>query len=70
METVPAGGAASRGGLHSHDRIVSIDGVPVATLSEETVRQRLHGEVGSHVRLRVERDGTEREVDIERAPYR
>jgi carboxyl-terminal processing protease len=70
IERVPANGAAARAGLQPGDEVVAIDGEPVSAMSEEALRARLRGEVGTHVRLRVRRDGAEREVDIERAPYR
>ena len=49
---------------------VAIDGAPVAEMDERGVVARLRGEVGTTVTLRVRRDGAEREVRVERAPYR
>jgi len=70
IERVPADGAAARAGLTAHDRVLTIDGTPVSALDEQQIRDRLRGEVGTHVRLHVEREGQERDVEIERAPYR
>ncbi len=70
VEEVPQGGAAATAGLRVNDEIVSIEGSPVRGMSPENVRQRLRGEVGTRVRLRVSHDGEERDVVIERAPYR
>lgn len=70
VERVPAGGAAARAGLQPFDRILAIDGIPVDTLTESEIRARLRGEVGTQVRLRIRRNGNERDVVIERAPYR
>ena len=70
VERAPDEGAAARSGLRAGDRIVSIDGGAVEGLGEADVRARLRGEVGTHVRLRIERGGAEQDVDVERAPYR
>jgi carboxyl-terminal processing protease len=70
IESVSSGGAAERGGLQPRDRVMTIDGSPVDAMSEDEVRARLRGEVGSHVRLHVDRDGTELDLVVERAPYR
>lgn len=70
VDRVPSGTAAARAGLTPHDRVLAIDGAPVATLDENQVREHVRGEVGTRVRLRVMRNGEERDVVIERAPYR
>ncbi len=70
VERVPEGTMAARAGLAPHDRILSIDGTPIASLDETQLRARMRGEVGSRVRLRVVHDGVERDVEVERAPYR
>jgi len=78
---VPAG-PAKRAGLLEDDRIVAIHGVPIAGRPIAEVVAELRGEVGSHVRITVERGGaadggvpdaaieaTTEELEIERAPY-
>jgi C-terminal processing protease CtpA/Prc len=81
---VPAG-PAKRAGLLEDDRIVAIDGVPIAGRPIAEVVAELRGEVGSHVHITVERGGaadggvpdaaieagaaTTEELEIERAPY-
>ena len=67
---VPANGPAHTAGLHENDRVVAIDGVPVAGLSEEQVQKKLTGEVGTIAVLSVLRDGEPLEIKIERAPYK
>jgi C-terminal processing protease CtpA/Prc len=76
---VPAG-PARRAGLRADDRIVAIDRVPVEGRPIAEVVAELRGEVGTRVRLTVERGGqvdggtgaeeqpTE-DLEIERAPY-
>jgi carboxyl-terminal processing protease len=70
IERVADGGAAAHAGLAAHDRILAIEGTPVSDLNETQVRERLRGEVGTRVHLRVEHEGQERDVEVERAPYR
>jgi carboxyl-terminal processing protease len=70
VASVPADGPAQAAGLHDNDRLVAIDGVPVAGLSQEQVQKKLSGEVGSHVVLSVLRDGKPLEIRVERAPYK
>lgn len=55
--------AASAAGVRENDRIVAVDGVPVARLTLEAVRQRFL-EAGKTVVLRLERDGKERELSV------
>lgn len=76
---VPEGPARSAG-LREDDRIVAIDGTPVAGRPIAEVVAELRGRVGTRVRITVERGalrdggaeaaepGTE-ELEIERAPY-
>jgi carboxyl-terminal processing protease len=68
----PTDGAAARAGLHVGDTILAIDGTLITGLDQSAVVSRLRGEVGTTVILRIQRPGepTEREVTIERAPYR
>lgn len=71
-------GPAMRAGLHEDDRIVAIDGRPVAGRPIADVVADLRGRVGTRVHITVERgahrDGgvdssEETELEIERAPY-
>ena len=69
-------GPAQRAGLRADDRIVAIDAVPVSGRPVAEVVAELRGEVGTRVRLTVERAGAAdagvaqtAEVAIERAPY-
>lgn len=65
----PPEGAAARAGVREGDVIVAIDGAAVSGLSRHDVVARLRGEVGTTVTLRVRRDGAERDLRVERAPY-
>ena len=67
---VPADGPAQEAGLREDDRLVAIDGVPVAGLSQQEVQKRLTGEVGSYVVLSVLREGKPLDIRVERAPYK
>lgn len=69
IERVASNGPSARSGLRIGDELIAIDDVPVSSMTEQDLRQRLPGEVGSTVRLRIRRDGAEREVTVERAPY-
>ena len=69
-------GPARRAGLRVDDRIVAIDGTPVAGRPAAQVVGELRGSVGSRVRLTVERApdtdagiAVTEDVAIERAPY-
>jgi regulator of sigma E protease len=53
-EVVPQG-AAARGGLRKGDRIVAIDGVPIARF--EQVLSAVSGSAGRRLRIEAERDG-------------
>ncbi|MFW5926267.1 MAG: PDZ domain-containing protein [Myxococcota bacterium] len=67
---VPAGGPAAAAGLQKDDRIVTIDGAPVSTLSMKEAVERLRGPVGSRVEVEVSReDGEVVTLTIPRAPY-
>jgi C-terminal processing protease CtpA/Prc len=66
---VPAGSPSEAAGLRAEDRVVAIDGKPVANLSSEEVHAALTGEVGTYVVLSVLRDEKPLELRIERVPY-
>jgi C-terminal processing protease CtpA/Prc len=67
---IPVGGPAMKSGLAPGDVILAVDGHPVADLPPAKLRALLSGEVGSSVLLRVDRGGTQRELSVQRAPYR
>jgi carboxyl-terminal processing protease len=69
VEHVERDGPAARAGLSEGETVVAIDGVPTSDLTAEELRDRVRGEVGTFVTLRVRgRDGSERDVRIERGP--
>lgn len=70
VHEAPAEGAAARAGLREGDVVVAIDGTAVSGLEQREVMARLRGEVGTTVTLRVRRGAAEREVRVERGPYR
>lgn len=55
IESLTPGSAAELGGLRAGDRIVAVDGRPVAGLDTDRLSQLLRGEPGSRVRLEIER---------------
>jgi carboxyl-terminal processing protease len=70
VHDVPPRGTAAAAGLRPGDRVLAIDGLPVAELDARAIVSHLRGPVGSFVRLTVARDGVERTLRVERAPYR
>lgn len=60
-------GPAERAGLKAGDRLVAVDGEPVAAMMEADVRERLRGPAGTLVSLTVDRDGgTQRRLSVRR----
>ncbi|MBL8678228.1 MAG: PDZ domain-containing protein [Myxococcales bacterium] len=69
VERVEEGGPAARAGLLPGERVLAIDGVSTHDMTEIELRERVRGDVGSYVVLRVRgSDGRERDVRIERGP--
>jgi carboxyl-terminal processing protease len=66
---VPPESPAERAGLRANDRIVAIDGKPIAGRDSESVQALLSGDVGSVAQLQVLRDGQPVAIAIEREPY-
>ncbi len=66
---VPPGSAAEKGGLRVDDRIATIEGVSVTSLSYQEVVERLRGRSGTSVEIEVTRDGELVPLTIEREPY-
>ena len=57
LGSVQPGSPADQAGLVAGDRLMIVAGDDVASLSLSKVAQRLRGDAGTQVRLRVERDG-------------
>ncbi|MBO6940847.1 MAG: PDZ domain-containing protein [Deltaproteobacteria bacterium] len=66
---VPPGSPAEKGGLRPDDRIATIEGVSVTSLSYQEVVERLRGRSGTTVEIEVARDGELVPLTIEREPY-
>ncbi len=62
MEGQPAEAA----GLQKGDQILAIDGTPVSDIEKEDVANRIRGEEGTFVVLRILRNGEEQDLSIER----
>ncbi|MDI7267155.1 MAG: PDZ domain-containing protein [Myxococcota bacterium] len=70
IESILPGGTAAEAGLREGDRIVEIDGRPVADMEAGEIVRALRGEVGAKVRLVVAREGSDAlEIEVVRAPY-
>jgi len=65
-----AGMPGEKAGLKAGDRLVSVDGAPVATAPLKDVVLKLRGEPGSKVAVGVERDGKPIAYQLERAEIR
>lgn len=60
-------GTGQRAGLAAGDLIVAIDGKDIHEFkSNDEVRAALRGDVGTRVRLTIERDGERRDLEVER----
>ncbi len=62
LGTVDKGGVAARAGLQAGDRIAAVDGRKVVSWSE--VVTTINARPGELLRIAVERDGAEREIEI------
>lgn len=60
------GAPSAEAGLQAGDRIVAVDDVPVEGQKAVQVSEWIRGEPGEVVRLRIERDGVEQEVEVVR----
>ena len=56
---------AEKGGLKIGDEIIAIDGVELATLSREESSRLMKGQVGTTVRIRVKRFGSDKPVELQ-----
>ncbi len=60
-------GTGQRAGLAAGDVIVAIDGKSVLDFaSDDDIRKALRGDVGTRVKLTIERDGERRDIEVER----
>jgi len=62
-------GPAARAGLQRYDRVLSIDGEDIEGWSVPMAVQTLRGDVGTNVRLVVERDGEEQTFVVTRGTF-
>lgn len=66
---VPPRSSAAGAGLRPGDRVVAIDGTPVAGLPAREIVEHLRGPVGSVITLTIARGRATRTLRVERAPY-
>lgn len=66
VEDVGSGSPASKGGLRSGDRIVSVDGAPIRVWEEFT--EKVLGSEGRSLSLVVARNGEQRTLEVQPAP--
>lgn len=69
VREVPEGGPAHEAGLEPGDRVMTIDGHDVSTLSEKRVIELLRGPVGSMASIEVRRGVKLRSVTVTRVAY-
>jgi RNA polymerase sigma factor (sigma-70 family) len=70
IDRVIPGGGAALAGIVAGDRIVEVEGVPVAELGLSGAVARIRGVAGTTVRLALSRDGKRVELVVERRPVR
>ena len=69
VREAPAGMGAARAGIEVDDEIVAIDGTPVTEMTPSQVHEKLAGDVGSKVTLRIKHaNSAPRDVVVERGP--
>jgi C-terminal processing protease CtpA/Prc len=69
VDRVDSDGPAGRAGLRAGESVLAIDGVATSELTADELRDRVRGDVGTWVVLRVRAsDGAERDVSVERGP--
>ena len=56
---------AEKGGLKIGDEIIAIDGIELATLTREESSRLMKGQVGTEVKIRVKRFGSDKPVDLQ-----
>jgi C-terminal processing protease CtpA/Prc len=66
---LPKDSPATQAGIKLDDVILAIDGQAIADLSVPKIHRLLTGEVGSTVRLQIDRGGSFSEIEVTRAPY-
>jgi C-terminal processing protease CtpA/Prc len=65
---VPAGLGGAKAGIEPGDRILAVDGVPVAQMTVDVFHRAVRGPIGSHVRLTIQRGDMIVDVEVERSP--
>jgi len=70
VREAPAGMAAWTAGLEPDDEIVAIDGQPARAMTLDDVRKALRGPIGSTVVLTIARGGVQRDVKVQRGPFK
>jgi carboxyl-terminal processing protease len=61
-----AGSPAEKAGIQSRDRILKINGIPTTKLTLDEAAAKMRGPAGSKVLLAIERDGSQKEVQVAR----
>lgn len=61
-----AGSPAEKAGIQSRDRILKINGIPTTQLTLDEAAAKMRGPAGSKVLLAIERDGSQKEVQVAR----
>ena len=69
ITAVAAGAPAEQAGLKVGDEIMSLDDIVIAGADGSKLMDKVHGtQPGQHLKLKVRRDGAERDVDIVAGP--
>jgi C-terminal processing protease CtpA/Prc len=70
VREAPPDMAASKAGVKEGDELLAVDGAPVRAMSPDDIHKALAGQVGTRVKLTIQRHGETMDLVVERGPLR